>query len=69
MIHEHEETGGTEVTAADRADDFEMSALGNRLMEIRKRFIAEGGKLLTREELDRGVEMESPPSILDEEEK
>lgn len=33
-------------------DDFEMSPLGRRLMEIRKKSIAEGGKLLTPEELE-----------------
>lgn len=55
MIHEYEETGDAEVSAADRADNFEMSALGNRLIEIRKKFIAEGGKLLRREELEREI--------------
>ena len=55
MIHEHEEAGGAEVAAGDRADEFAMSPLGNRLMEIRKKFIAEGGKLLTREQLEQEI--------------
>ncbi len=55
MIHEHEEAVTDGIGAEDRADGFEMSALGNRLMKIRKKFIAEGGKLLTREELEREI--------------
>jgi hypothetical protein len=55
MIHEHEETVACVRAGADRVDDFEMSPLGRRLMEIRKKFIAEGGKLLTPEELEREV--------------
>lgn len=55
MIHEHEEAITSAVAGADRVDDFEMSPLGCRLMEIRKKFIAEGGKLLTREELEREI--------------
>lgn len=55
MIHEHEEAGGAEVVAADSTGDFEMSPLGKRLMEIRKKFITEGGKLLSREELEQEI--------------
>ena len=55
MIHEHEETGSERSAATDAAKDFQMSPLGNRLMEIRKKFIAEGGRLLTREELEREI--------------
>jgi len=55
MIHEHEEPIGAEVVATDSSCDFEMSPLGRRLMEIRKKFIAEGGKLLTREELEQEI--------------
>jgi hypothetical protein len=55
MIHEHEEATAAATLATDRADDFEMSPLGNRLLEIRKKFIAEGGKLLTREELEQEI--------------
>jgi len=36
-------------------DDFEMTPLGNQLMEIRKKFLSEGGKLLTPEELEREI--------------
>ncbi|MBI4965786.1 MAG: hypothetical protein HY913_21085 [Desulfomonile tiedjei] len=55
MIREHEETGSPEFAETDRPDNLEMSPLGNRLMEIRKKFIAEGGKLLTPEELEREI--------------
>ncbi len=32
-----------------------MSSLGNRLMEIRKKFVLERGKLLISEELEREI--------------
>ena len=55
MIREHEEAITSALAVAGRVDDFEMSPLGRRLMEIRKKFIAEGGKLLTPEELEREI--------------
>ncbi len=55
MIHEHEETIAPAPAGADSVYDFEMSPLGRRLMEIRKKFISEGGKLLTPEELEREI--------------
>jgi len=55
MIHEHEEDTAAGAVGTDCSDHFEMSPLGNRLMEIRKKFIAEGGKLLTHEELEREI--------------
>ena len=55
MIQEHEEAAIATPGGTDRLDDFEMSPLGCRLMEIRKKFIAEGGKLLTPEELEREI--------------
>jgi hypothetical protein len=36
MIHEREKPIDAENTAADNSDDFEISPLGRRLMEIRK---------------------------------
>ena len=54
MNHEHEEPTDAE-SAAGHTDDFEMSPLGKRLMEIRKKFIAEGGKLFSREELEKEI--------------
>jgi|WetSurSiteA1Bulk_404760.scaffolds.fasta_scaffold30526_3 hypothetical protein len=50
MIHEHEELIASEVEGAGCVDDFEMTTLGNRLMEIRKKFDSECGKLFTPEE-------------------
>jgi hypothetical protein len=55
MIHEREESIGAEVKPAECADEFEMSPLGRRLMEIRKKYIAVGGKLLTPEDLEREI--------------
>ncbi len=55
MIHEREDSIESEVKPAKRTDQFEMSPLGRRLMEIRKKFIAEGGELLTPEELEREI--------------
>ena len=55
MIREHEEAITSALAGAGRVDDFEMSPLGRRLMEIRKKFIAEGGKLLTPDELEREI--------------
>jgi hypothetical protein len=45
----------SEKTVGGHADDFEISPLGKRLMEIRRKFIAEGGKLLSREELAQEI--------------
>ncbi|MBM4327598.1 MAG: hypothetical protein FJ118_10605 [Deltaproteobacteria bacterium] len=55
MIHESEETRAGTAATGDRVGDFELSPLGKRLMEIRKNFIAHGGKLLTRVELEREI--------------
>jgi hypothetical protein len=55
MIREHEEPIGAEATAGDHFDNFAVSPLGKRLMEIRRKFIAEGGKLLSREELEQEI--------------
>jgi len=55
MNREHEESIDTENAAAGHSDDFEMSPLGKRLIEIRKKFIAEGGELLSREELEQEI--------------
>jgi hypothetical protein len=55
MIHEHEESVSGGSSSAELADDFEMSPLGNELSQIRKKFIAEGGKLLTRKELEQEI--------------
>jgi len=55
MIHEHEEAKAGTASLDDRVEDFELSSLGKRLMEIRKKFIADGGRLLTREELEREI--------------
>jgi hypothetical protein len=55
MIREHEEPITAEAAAGDHFDNFVMSPLGKRLMEIRRKFIAEGGKLLSREELDQEI--------------
>ncbi|MGB6066945.1 MAG: hypothetical protein WBG50_19240 [Desulfomonilaceae bacterium] len=51
MIREHNEVAGPEVEKAGCVYEFEMSPLGNRLMEIRKEFISEGGTPWTSEEL------------------
>jgi hypothetical protein len=45
----------SEKTVAGDTGDFEISPLGKRLMEIRRKFIAEGGKLLSREELAQEI--------------
>jgi len=55
MIHEHEDAVAEATSAAGLGDDPEMSPLGNQLMEIRKKYIAEGGKLLAREELEQDL--------------
>jgi hypothetical protein len=55
MIHEHEETKAGTAATGDRVEDFELSPLGKRLVEIRKKFIAGGGKLLSRAAFEREI--------------
>lgn len=53
MIHEHEESVTDRSSLAELSRDGEMSPLGDELLQIREKFIAEGGKLLTRKELEQ----------------
>jgi hypothetical protein len=50
-----EDVDSTTSEASDAACTAAVSPLGRRLREIRRRFIEEGGKLLTSEELDREI--------------
>ncbi|MFH1116448.1 MAG: hypothetical protein V1792_21255 [Pseudomonadota bacterium] len=50
-----EDIGSTTSNEGDRISTEAISPLGRRLREIRRRFIEEGGTLLTSEELDREI--------------
>ena len=50
-----EEIGSTTSHGGDRISTEAISQLGRRLREIRRRFIEEGGTLLTSGELDREI--------------
>ena len=51
MIREHEEP--TEHMSGMASSINEITPLGRRLRQLRNEFIAQGGKLLNREELER----------------
>jgi len=55
MNHLQDDLTDSEKTVGGDTGDFEISPLGKRLMEIRRKFIAEGGKLLSPEELAQEI--------------
>jgi hypothetical protein len=55
MNHLQDDLTDSEKTVGANTGDFEISPLGKRLMEIRRKFIAAGGKLLSPEELAQEI--------------